>query len=81
MTPNIPRRDGDRLAAARQLLARIEDGAHFASVLRAAITLCQDSLGDDVLWAATTPLRDALAEFNAPHPWHEMGRSARWEAK
>jgi|SRR6185437_7785796 len=45
---------------ARHVLHGFKENA----VLQQAIGLCVDSLGDDVLWAATTLLRESLTDWN-----------------
>ncbi len=52
---------------------RVVDALNTNHVLLAAVRLCRDSLGDDVLWAATEELRGALTDFadGEPFPWSE----------
>jgi len=62
----------------RELMTLLDDAAAISSVLREAIKLCADSLGDDALWAATTPLREALTLYNAPHHWAGIDDLDAW---
>jgi len=54
----------------QHILLRLDDAAAVTPVVDAAMRLCCDALGDDALWAATTPLRDALTEWNGGVPPH-----------